>query len=113
MTFNENGTVTYIPVRRTIPVPEMSIGDPQKDIVTIPNIPLIGLSTVANEISVIAALGMSTLAKSTNSKPILNLTVHDYLWGYEDNLVHLANKVLPNIFHFEKLGIMDRVSIKF
>lgn len=107
--FHENGTVTYVPVRRTIPVPELSIGDPNKDIITTVNIPLIGLSDVAADISAFAALGMSTLARSTHARPFINLTVHDYLWGYEDNLVKLANNVLPNIFHFSKLGIMDRV----
>lgn len=110
VTFYENGTLSYIPVRHSVPVPEMSVGDPMTDIITTPNIALIGLSSVASEISSFAALGLSTLAKSTSSKPILNLTVHDYLWGYEDNLVRLANRVLPNIFHFEKLGIMDRVN---
>lgn len=107
--FHENGTVTYVPVRRTIPVPELSISDPHKDIITTVNIPLIGLSDVAADLSSIAALGMSTLAQSTHARPFINLTVHDYLWGYQDNLVALANNVLPNIFHFPKLGIMDRV----
>lgn len=73
------------------------------------NIPLIGLSSSANDISTFAALGMSTLARSTHARPFVNLTVHDYLWGYEDNLVTLANGFLPNVFHFNKIGILDRV----
>lgn len=109
ITFHENGTATYIPVRYSIPVPELSISDPNKDIITTVNIPLIGLSSAAADISTFAALGMSTLAKSTHSRPFVNLTVHDYLWGYEDRLISLANGFLPNVFHFSKIGILDRV----
>lgn len=55
-----------------------------------------------------AALGLSTLTKSLNSKPILNLTVYDYLWGYDDPLISLASTIVPAI-DFEKFGILDRM----
>jgi hypothetical protein len=40
-TFNENGTMSYIPVRRVKFIPEKSVGDPVTDIIVIPNIPLL------------------------------------------------------------------------
>lgn len=41
---------------------------------------------------------------------MLNLTVDDYLWGYDDPLVKLAANIIPNIITFDSFGILDRVS---
>lgn len=60
--------------------------------------------------SVFAALAASTLAKSTSATPTLNITVHDYLWGYQDTLVSLAHTVMPGYIDFSRFGLMDRVS---
>lgn len=92
-----------------MPLPERSVGDPRKDIVIAANLPLLGLSSAASKISPLAALAVSSIVKTTNSQPILNLTVHDFLWGYEDNLVKLANTFVPNYINFEKFGLMERV----
>lgn len=108
-TFNENGTLSYVPSRYTVPLPERSVGDPHKDIVIAANLPLLGISSAANKISPFASLAVSSIVKTTNSQPILNLTVHDFLWGYEDNLVRLANTILPNYITFERFGLMERV----
>lgn len=109
-TFHENGTLSFVPSRYSIPMPERSIGDPHKDVIVAANLPLIGFSNVAAKHSTLAAISFSTLAKSTNSKPLLNLTVHDYLWGYTDNLIKFARTVLPDYVDFDKFGLMDRVS---
>lgn len=108
--FNENGTLSFVPKRHSIPLPDRSIGDPNKDIIITANLPLLGLSTAAAKMSVFTALAASTLAKSTSARAILNLTVHDYLWGYEDNLVRLANTIVPNYINFDRFGLLDRVS---
>ncbi len=109
-TFNDNGTLTFIPKRRCVLLPERSVGDPEKDIVIVPNLPLLALSTVAAELNSFAAFGISTLVKTLNSKPFINLTVNDFMWGYEDNLVKLANNLVPNTINFDKFGVLDRVS---
>jgi CD36 family len=109
-TFHENGTLSFVPSRHSIPIPERSIGDPHKDIIVAPNLPLIGFSNTAAKLSSFAALSFSTLAKTTSSQPILNLTVHDYLWGYSDNLISFARTILPNYVNFDRFGLMDRVS---
>jgi scavenger receptor class B, member 1 len=109
-TFNENGTLSYVPVRYSVPIPERSVGDPHKDIVIAANLPLLGISSAAAKISPFASLAISSIMKTTKSQPILNLTVHDFLWGYDDSLVRLANTVLPNYITFERFGLMERVS---
>lgn len=111
-TFHDNGTLSFVPHRYSIPIPERSVGDPHKDIIVTANLPLLGISSATLQMSTFAALAFSTLAKSTNAQPILNLTVHDYLWGYKDSLVSLANGVLPNYINFETFGLMDRVSLQ-
>jgi len=67
------------------------------------------VSTVAAKYSAFAALGISTLVKTFKARPFLNLTVYDWLWGYDDNLVRFVNTVLPDFITFERLGLMDRV----
>jgi scavenger receptor class B, member 1 len=78
--------------------------------VDIPILILQAATTVASELSFFAALALSTLTKALNAQPILNITVYDYLWGYEDNLVKLASNIVPSFITFEKLGLLDRVS---
>lgn len=41
-TFNPNGTLTYIPIRRTEFIREKSVSDPHNDIIIAPNIPMLG-----------------------------------------------------------------------
>jgi len=41
ITFNDNGTMTYFPNRSIIYVPEMSKNDPKKDMVRVPNVPIL------------------------------------------------------------------------
>lgn len=108
-TFHANGTLSYIPDRYTVPLPHLSVGDPYKDVIVTLNLPLLGFTAATQKISTFAALAFSTLAKSTNSKPILNLTVHDFLWGYDDKLISLGNTVLPDFINFQRIGLMDRV----
>lgn len=53
---------------------------------------------------------LSSLISMLDSKAILNITIHDYLWGYEDALVRLASGIVPNFINFRKFGLLDRVS---
>lgn len=50
------------------------------------------------------------LANLLNTKSILNISVYDYLWGYEDPLVKLASGIVPTLINFQEFGLLDRVS---
>lgn len=63
---------------------------------------------MAAQFSSVAALGMATLAKTLDSKPIINLTVNDYLYGYEDPILTLGSTFVPSITPFEKFGFLDQ-----
>lgn len=60
--------------------------------------------------SMFTNLALTMVSNTANSKSFVNVTVHDYLFGYDDLLVKLANTALPTWINFEKFGILDRVS---
>lgn len=46
ITFNPNGTMSYVPHREVIFVPEKSFGDPKDLIIIVPNIPMLVCSYI-------------------------------------------------------------------
>lgn len=56
-------------------------------------------------------LVFNSLVEYLDSKPILNLSVKEFLWGYDDRLVKMASNVLPSWINFAKFGLLDRVII--
>ncbi|XP_076163556.1 scavenger receptor class B member 1 [Ptiloglossa arizonensis] len=109
VTWHENNTMSYIPRRTIVYVPEMSVGDPEIDMVLVPNIPMLGLSSTLHNAGFFVTFSWARLVNMLDSKPILNLTVYDYLWGYEDSLVHLASSIVPSFINFRKFGLLDRM----
>ena len=41
MTWNDNGTLSYVPKRTVVYIPEKSVGNPEIDLVSVPNIPML------------------------------------------------------------------------
>ncbi|KAH8311615.1 hypothetical protein KR044_007211, partial [Drosophila immigrans] len=110
VTLNEaNNTISYTPRREYIFIRDRSVGDPVVDRIRAPNIPYMGVSTHAASLSMFAALGVSALTKRLNAQPMLEVSVHDYMWGYEDHLVHLASKFVPSYIDFASFGIMEKL----
>lgn len=108
--FNENGTITYQIVRNIVPVNNQNSRDPHKDLVFTPNIVYLGAASVAAKHSKVAAYGFKVLAQSLHAKPIINMTVHELLWGYEDEMISLAAQFMPSMLPSKKFGFLDRVS---
>lgn len=111
-TFNANGTLSFTPTRRQVFVPERSIGDPREDKIIVPNIAYLGVSSAAYRMSTWASLAVAAALKPIGMTPFLNISAHDLLWGYDDPLVKVASTILPDIIHFKKIGILDRVSTR-
>ncbi|KAI8046205.1 hypothetical protein M5D96_002405 [Drosophila gunungcola] len=110
ITYNEsNNTITYTPKREYVFAPERSVGDPKVDRIRAPNIPLMGVTTLASSLSMFASLGLSALTRQLNSQPMLEMSVHDYMWGYEDHLVQLAARFVPSWIDFANFGIMEKL----
>lgn len=71
-----------------------------------------GVSSALYDAGFFVNYPLAQLANMLDSKPILNISVYDYFWGYEDSLVRLASGIVPNFIDFEKFGLLDRVSME-
>jgi len=109
VTFNLNNTVTFSPKRSVKFIKERSVGDPKIDKIIAPNIPYMGITSTASSFSGLAALAISALTNRLQTKIMLDVSVHDYLWGYDDRLVRFASKVMPSVINFERFGLLERV----
>lgn len=109
ITFNANNTVTYTPRRTVKFIRERSVGDPKVDRIVAPNIPYMGVTSAASRFSALAAIAVGALTRKLNSKAMLEISVHEYLWGYEDHLVYLASKFMPSVINFQRFGLLERV----
>ena len=58
-------------------------------------------------------LALTTLVSYLDTQPFKNVTVDEFLWGYDEPLVKLASTVLPSWIDFPKFGLLDRVSTVF
>lgn len=109
ITFNDNNTMSYIPRRTIVYIPEMSIGDPAETVINVVNIPYLGVTSALSDAGFMVNYPIAQLANFLKTKPILNITVYDYLWGFEDPLVKLASGIVPNFINFQKFGLLDRM----
>ncbi|KAJ0177571.1 hypothetical protein K1T71_006444 [Dendrolimus kikuchii] len=109
-TDDDKGTMTMRPKLKLRFVRDLSISDPNETMLTIPNVPLIALSTAgADKFGYHINTAAYYSLKFLGSKIFKNLTVEEYLWGYKDSLVTVANKLLPGWIDFGTLGLIDRM----
>ncbi|KYN07821.1 PREDICTED: scavenger receptor class B member 1-like [Cyphomyrmex costatus] len=106
--FNDNGTLSTIPVHPLKYVPEMSIGT-EEDLVIMPNIALFSITNVMKDASYLSRWGLNMLIRRTNTKPIVPMTAHEFMFGYQSTLVTLGNHLMPSWIKFDKLGLIDRM----
>lgn len=55
---------------------------------------------------------INVIIKQTNSQSIVNVTAREFMFGYESPLTTLGNQFLPDWIYFDKVGLIDRVSIR-
>ncbi|CAG9860184.1 unnamed protein product [Phyllotreta striolata] len=109
-TYNEEeGILTFYPFRKFVVDEECSVGNPKLDKLVVPNIPLLGIQSFLTDSSFITNLGFATLSATMGAESFKYITVDEYLWGYEDKLVTMANQFIPSWIDFQKFGIMERL----
>ncbi|KAK4878292.1 hypothetical protein RN001_010798 [Aquatica leii] len=107
--FEKNGTLSFIPRRKIAFVPELSVGDPATDTLLLLNVPFLGIMSSINDYSMLIKMAMAQITFAVDSQPLVTLSVDQYMFGYEDVLVSLANNVLPVWIDFSHFGIVDRL----
>jgi hypothetical protein len=55
-------------------------------------------------------LPINLVIRHTNSQPIVRMTAKEFMMGYESPLTTIGNTLLPHWIHFDKVGLIDRVS---
>jgi len=96
VTFNDNGTVSYQESRTIVFVPELSYSSLDK-VIRVPNVPLITFLHKTEELDYLVQKLASVVIVKFDGQPFLNVTIHDFLWGYEDRFFSLI-KTLKNVF---------------
>uniref|UniRef100_A0A1B0EZM8 Uncharacterized protein n=1 Tax=Phlebotomus papatasi TaxID=29031 RepID=A0A1B0EZM8_PHLPP len=109
-TYNANNTLTYTPVRTTRMREDLSVANASEVVLQFPNIVALGVSAAAAEMSFLSSLAVSSVLKSFKAEPVINLTAHDFMWGYEDPLVSIASTLIPSFIPFNKIGLVDRLT---
>ncbi|XP_071441535.1 scavenger receptor class B member 1-like [Hetaerina americana] len=92
--FHENNTVTFQHKKILHFVPELSAGG-RDTTVTVPNIPLLTLSTQSKELPRIVRMGLSLMLRSMKMEPFVRVTPEQLAFGYDDTLLTLAYRFFP------------------
>ena len=56
-------------------------------------------------------LPLTAFILQTKSSPIVEQTVKEFLFGYENAFVEVGHKLFPYWIKFDKVGVLDRVSL--
>lgn len=112
LTLNDNGTASFRAERHLVFEPERSIGYPGNFTVNTFNFPLLTAASLLGESTLVANLGLRSIAAFLGAKPIIQLSVEQILWGYDDPLITLAHNFAPFFIDFKRLGLLERLYSK-
>lgn len=60
-----------------------------------------------------AKLSTNLLIRQTGSEPLVTMTAKQFMFGYETPITTLGNQFLPGWISFDKVGLIDRVRMKW
>ncbi|XP_037070531.1 protein croquemort-like [Pollicipes pollicipes] len=107
MTWNDNGTVTYMQIKTWHFEPDMSVGSRDDNITTL-NVPLLAAAALIRDLNDFMKVMFNEMVNSVDTKPFVTRTVREFLFdGYDDPLLDAASvlKYLVNIsIPFDKFG---------
>ncbi|CAB1332531.1 unnamed protein product [Coregonus sp. 'balchen'] len=96
ITFHPNDTVSYLEYRSYFFEPSMSVGN-ESDVVTIPNMLVLGAAVMMENMPLGVRLLISTTFKGFKEGPFLTKSVGELMWGYDSKLVDFLNKWFPGM----------------
>ncbi|EDW02524.1 lysosome membrane protein 2 [Drosophila grimshawi] len=111
VSFNKNHTVTFRDKKSYIFLPDKSTLR-EDDVIMVPNVPLLSAAVHEKKLPPYAVIGARTLINFVFREPLFKrLTVHEYLWGYEDNIVSLKSFGRVGDKHFGLLRSRNGTSV--
>uniref|UniRef100_A0A7N5P8R4 Scavenger receptor class B member 1 n=1 Tax=Ailuropoda melanoleuca TaxID=9646 RepID=A0A7N5P8R4_AILME len=110
ITFNDNDTVSFLEYRSFQFQPDKSHGL-ESDYIVMPNILVLAAAMMMENKPMSLKLIMTLAFSTLGERAFMNRTVGEIMWGYEDPLIHLINKYLPNMFPFKgKFGLFAELN---
>uniref|UniRef100_A0A452QIK2 Scavenger receptor class B member 1 n=1 Tax=Ursus americanus TaxID=9643 RepID=A0A452QIK2_URSAM len=110
ITFNDNDTVSFLEYRSFQFQPDKSHGL-ESDYIVMPNILVLAAAMLMENKPMSLKLIMTLAFSTLGERAFMNRTVGEIMWGYEDPLIHLINKYLPNMFPFKgKFGLFAELN---
>uniref|UniRef100_A0A2A4JT04 Scavenger receptor class B member 1 n=1 Tax=Heliothis virescens TaxID=7102 RepID=A0A2A4JT04_HELVI len=103
------GVMRYTPRHKVTFLPEESVGRPEDIMLTVPNVAMLSMGSMVSTYGYFARMGFNMLTAQLNTKPTIQLSAQDYLWGYDEPLINLGNTILPGWINFDKMGVLDRL----
>ncbi|CAB3226876.1 unnamed protein product [Arctia plantaginis] len=109
MEMNDNGTeMGMTPKMRSEFLPDESIGDPKNINLTFLNLPLLTTTSLLSPYPSFIRFMFSAMTSQMKSKAIINMDVHSLMWGYENPIITLCNKLISGLIYFDRIGFLDR-----
>ncbi|KAL2735886.1 lysosome membrane protein 2-like isoform X1 [Vespula squamosa] len=114
---HENSTISYQEEKSY----QWESGNPENETIVVPNIPLLAAISYFRNLHITAKLLLNVGLSTLNIKTFINLTVRDFLWGYDDNLYNILKALssLKDPLPYERFGVLvasngvskDRITI--
>ncbi|XP_024936691.1 scavenger receptor class B member 1 isoform X2 [Cephus cinctus] len=108
VTFNDNGTVTAVPLHPLTYIPEMSTGT-ESDMIIVPNIALLSIANIWKDAAFLTRFPIKVFIEQSGYPPLVKMTAREFMFEYESPLVALGNYLVPSWIKFKKLGLIDRM----
>ncbi|CAK7314779.1 scavenger receptor class B member 1 isoform X1 [Vulpes vulpes] len=110
ITFNDNDTVSFLEYRSFQFQPDKSHGL-ESDYIVMPNILVLAAAMMMEDKPMSLKLIMTLAFSTLGERAFMNRTIGEIMWGYEDPLIHLINKYLPNMLPFKgKFGLFAELN---
>lgn len=101
---NGNGTVTYQERKRY----QWVSGKSENEKVIVPNVMLMSTLAFSRNLGYFLQIGLTMFLSKIRAEPFIELSVGQYLWGYEDELYEVAKRFssLRSVFTLDKFGLL-------
>ncbi|XP_045469204.1 scavenger receptor class B member 1-like [Harmonia axyridis] len=112
VTFNDNGTLTYVATRKAIYLPEENNIDLNQTI-TVANLPVLGMASYFWDSPFFEKFGFNMLVSSSNANVTTQMTIYNYLWNYTEPIVEMGKNIAPKLVPVNNLGVLARIYENF